>query len=88
MKNVISDKLRDIVEAGSKHMTGGDYEDPEDLVYATKNTLEDLYSRRVDGLYVRHGDAMSAEFTPYFQLLPEERPIYDSLKRIHFATRM
>jgi len=56
---VVADSLKDrqatfvteTVRAASQHMTGGDYEDPEDVIEAANNTFEHIYGVHVECLY-------------------------------------
>ena len=73
-----------MVEAASYHMTGGRYKDPEDVLDEAEYIAEKLYSRRVEGLYIRLPDQNVGlpTFTPYNQLNEKEKSIFDSLKNV------
>lgn len=67
--------------AASFHMSGGDYEDPEDLVRQAKYIADDIYMKRVDGLRVRPCNGCYAPFVPYYMLTPREYDIFIELKQ-------
>jgi len=43
--------ITETVRAASQHMSGGDYEDPEDVIYAANSTFENIYGIKVECLY-------------------------------------
>ena len=54
------------VKAASFHMTGGDYEDPEDVIQQAKTTFEDIHGIPVEGLvkdfvFIKYNDLDSFE---------------------------
>lgn len=66
------------VEATNRSMTGGDYEDPEDVIEQAEETAKRIFSVKVDALeFLKDG---------YYHNLPQERMtkeelhIMDSLK--------
>lgn len=74
----MSEWITKTVEAASKNMTGGDYEDPEDVIEQVEETAERLFSVKVDALeFLKDG---------YWKTLTQERMtkeelhIMDSLK--------
>lgn len=48
----------ELVTAASYHMTGGDYEDPEDVIQQAAYTFDEIHETYVEGLrtYRYHGD--------------------------------
>lgn len=88
MVQVIPDSLRDdaiayeqqIISAASFHMTGGDYEDPEDLVVYTHAKAEELFSTPTLGLAVYGCSNCSfGDFIPYSELTPAQLKIFTLL---------
>lgn len=83
-QNVVPDSLKDkraefVIEAtraASYHMTGGDYEDPEDVLNGANNIFEKIYSVEVRGLYIIPCHACNGVFVPENELTPEQRKHY------------
>lgn len=68
--------IQKTVAAASFHMSGGNYEDPEDVINAAKNIAMDLYGVETynmlrDGYFVR-----------FEKMTPRESLIYDSLLKV------
>lgn len=83
----VPDSLKDeqknfIIEAtkaASFHMTGGDYEDPEDVIWGASKVFEHIYSVRVDGLYTVPCHGCYGYFTPEHELTEAQRKIYNDI---------
>ncbi len=68
------------VSATNLQMTGGDYEDPEDVIEQAEETAERLFTMRVDGLEVRNSNQEYFRFVPKQNLTPSQLKIYEQLK--------
>lgn len=66
------------VEATNKNMTGGDYEDPEDVIEQAEETAERLFSIKEDALQILSNGYWST--IPKNRMTKEELHILDSLK--------
>lgn len=75
-------KMRDwiikTVEATNKNMTGGDYEDPEDVIEQVEETANRLFSVKEDALQILSNGYWST--IPKNRMTKEELHILDSLK--------
>ncbi len=70
-----------LVSAASYHMSGGDYEDPEDLLNEAENLSYRVYSVEVEGLVLKRSkDDWSPLFIPFYKLNQQQRVYFDSLK--------
>lgn len=80
----MADFITKTVSASNLHMTGGDYEDPEDVVEAAERTAKNLYEVEVEGLYYKYQKEYSWEwaFTPKDSLKYRELEIFKKLKGI------
>ena len=97
LQNKKAERITKTVSAASYHMTGWDYEDPEDLINAVSNQADELFSKPVEGLYFdpKHDWYMDTnnfywelslwgwdvEFIPYEKLTPEQKEIFKQLKK-------
>lgn len=72
--------IKDVVSAASFHMSAGDYEDPEDLVYAAGNSFDNIYKKQVEGLRIRIKDISYSQFVPIFALDSAQKVIFNELK--------
>lgn len=87
-KKEIPDSLRDdmakwiteTVSAASLHMSGGDYEDPEDLIEKTTEAAESLFERDVEGLHVLNNKDSYWVFIPYDKLTENQKVIFNDVK--------
>jgi hypothetical protein len=62
-------------------MSGGDYEDPEDLLNEAENLSYRVYSVEVEGLVLKRSkDDWSPLFIPFYKLNQQQRVYFDSLK--------
>lgn len=70
------------VSAASQHMTGGDYEDPEDLVEETTRQAQQIFAVKVEGLnkYKRKGGQTDYVFIPFPELDSSEVVLFHQLK--------
>lgn len=79
-KTKYTEYVQKVVSAASYHMTTADYEDPEDLVRAAKNSADKLFSVTYYELY--YDDGWKPHYIKLDQMTPEESKIYDSLLNI------
>lgn len=83
-RTIIPDSLRKsqeefiikAVSAASLHMTAGDYEDPEDVIYEAKRTFENIHGIETEGLYYQ----LTGIFIPYNKLDSTQLKIFKKLK--------
>ena len=73
--------ITETVRAASNNMTGGDYEDPEDLVYASSNVFNDIHRVKVEGLNF-YKDGQYLNFIEYSHLDSAQKIIFNDLKTI------
>ena len=66
----------DLVSAASFHMTGGDYEDPEDVIQQAAYTFDEIHSKRVEGLMRIDHHGAYGDFIPYNKLDSAELVIW------------
>lgn len=70
-----------LVSAASYHMSGGDYEDPEDLLSEAEFLSYRVYSVEVEGLVLKRSkDDWQPLFIPFHKLNQQQRIYFDSLK--------
>lgn len=69
------------VSATNYNMTGGDYEDPEDVVSKAHLVAEELFSINVQGLDYRECNGCMWQFIPEYELTQEQLKIFYSLKK-------
>lgn len=88
VRSNVPDSLKDkqanfVIEttkAASFHMTGGDYEDPEDVIEKANEIFERIYSVEVDGMFTYPGHGAHPTFTQESDLTPSQLIIYKELK--------
>lgn len=79
LKNDHAKFVIEATRAASFHMTGGDYEDPEDVMNAASLIFQSIYSVEKDGLKTVACHGCYSTFTPENELTPTQRKIYNSL---------
>ncbi len=73
--------ITETMKASSNQMTGGDYEDPEDVIEQLEETGRRLFTKRVDGLRKWNSEGRYwDDFVPVYELTKRELFILDSLK--------
>jgi hypothetical protein len=72
--------IRETVSAASNQMTGGDYEDPEDVIAEARRTSKELYGVEIEGLNMSVPGSYTLKFIPVHQMNPFQKRILDSLK--------
>jgi hypothetical protein len=88
MDNYLSDSAKikmafwitETVKATNNQMTGGDYEDPEDVIEQLEETGEKLFSVKIEGLRIKQNAGSYWEFIPKPELTKKQIQILDSLK--------
>ena len=73
--------IKELVSASNFHMTGGDYEDPEDVIAKAESVADRVYGVEVEGLDMVVPNSYTRKFIPADQLTPELKNMLDSLKR-------
>ncbi len=68
------------VSASNLHMTGGDYEDPEDVIQQAERTGERIFSIQVEGLEIRYTSNGWWVFIPKEKLNGEQLKEFELLK--------
>ncbi len=79
-KTKYTEYVQKVVSAASYHMTTADYEDPEDLVRAARNSANELFSVTYYELY--YTSSWNSYCIKHDQMTPEESKIYDSLLNV------
>lgn len=87
-RDIVPDSLKDkqaefvvdVVKAASYHMTGGDYEDPEDVIEQANETFVKIYAIETVGLWIVPCHGCYGLFVPKDKLSKDELKIYNSLK--------
>lgn len=69
------------VSASNLHMSGGDYEDPEDVVHQIERTGFNIYSRNVEGLEISKCKTCYWVFIEKSALNEKQLIIFDSLNK-------
>ena len=72
--------ITETVKSASQQMTGGDYEDPEDLIEQCEETGLRLFQVRVEGLNIRKKSNGYFEFVPKYELTQKQLLIFNDLK--------
>jgi hypothetical protein len=75
--------ITETVSASNHQMTGGDYEDPEDVIEELQDVGEDLFSVKVEGLKrikKRSGQVVDFYFIPKSELTPEQLKIFSTIR--------
>lgn len=68
------------IEAASRHMTAGDYEDPEDVIEeATEQSFVIYPEKRIPVLHIMMPGSGNSESLAPWELNPYQKHIYDSL---------
>jgi hypothetical protein len=77
--------IKETVSAASLHMTDGDYEHPEKLVETVSAEAHQIYGKTVRKIGLRYavsdGDHYAHRFVQYQDLDPDEREMFELLKR-------
>lgn len=81
LKSEYNKWVQETIKAASQHMTGGDYEDVDETIWAAKNVADELFRVKELGLRKEIND----QYWDDFYILPivmtiEERQIFDSLR--------
>jgi hypothetical protein len=72
--------IKETVAATNFKMSGGDYEDPEDVIEQCEETAQKLFSIKVEGLIKTSYSGSYGIFIPKNELTKYELHILDSLK--------
>jgi len=72
--------ITETVKASNNHMTGGDYEDPEDVIEQCEETAQRLFSIETEGLTKYTSPQSFGIWYSKEQLTKRELQILDSLK--------
>ena len=80
LKNKQANFVIEVVKSASYHMTGGDYEDPEDVIEQANETFIEIYSYRVECLVKIPCHGCYPQYTTIDKLSPEQLKIYQSIK--------
>ena len=80
LKDKKAQYIKDLVSAASLHMSAGDYESPENLVYAASRCFDGIYNVDVEGLTIRHEDIYMPQFIPFDKLTKEQKIIFNDVK--------
>ncbi len=83
LRPAMADWIKETVRAASFHMTGGDYEDPEDVIEEAEEVAERLFARSFtsEGLRFIRYDASFTEDVPYEKLTNYEKKVFEELKK-------
>jgi len=81
LRSAMVDWIKETVRAASYHMTGGDYEDPEDVIEQAEETANRLFSRtfEYEGLRM-YNRRESPKDVAYVDLTGGQKEIFDYLK--------
>lgn len=79
-KAALAEWVKGTVSAASYHMSGGDYEDPEDVIEQAERTGRDLFEVKIEGLEYRQCDQCYWEFIARPDLNERQQKLCDSLK--------
>ena len=71
----------EVVRAASLHMTGGDYEDPEDVIEEADNIFIGMYATPVKGLRVWNCHGCYPEFITPKEMDVEQKLIFEKLSK-------
>jgi hypothetical protein len=72
--------IKETVSASNFHMSGGDYEDPEDVIEQAEITFNRIYGVPVKGL-ATWGNEHPYEFIPFNKLNKTQLKIYNELDK-------
>lgn len=81
MKIQYANWVKETVAAASNHMTGGDYEDPEDVIEQAEESGKRIFESKAEGLYRVLSEGQWREFIPKERLTKEELVILEKLKK-------
>lgn len=73
--------VKELISASNFHMTGGDYEDPEDVIEEAERVANNLYGKQVEGLSMVLPSSYTRKFIPEHQLSPDLKHMLDSMKQ-------
>ena len=73
--------ITETVSAASLHMTGGDYEDPEDLVQQCQYTADKIFAVPTEGLERLEGEHTYWFFIPKKDLTESQLEKFERLKK-------
>ena len=76
MKPKMAQWITETIRASNQQMTGGGYEDPEDVIEATGELAERLFSVEVEGLNSLASGYDQWVFTPVGRLSPRQRKMF------------
>jgi len=78
--------ITETIKAASNRMTGGDYEDPEDLIEEVGELADKNFQRKSEGLYYTYktssDDFGTYVFVPYSKLTPAQKITFNKIKPI------
>lgn len=77
----LADFITKTVSATNLNMTGGDYEDPEDVIVQAERTGEKLFGVNTVGLIVHDTDNSYGEFIPKSRLSDKQLIIFNNLSK-------
>lgn len=78
--------ITETTRAASQHMTGGDYEDPEDVIEQAQESAERLYLRPQLVLVLEDSRKASLQKYGPWELGPADQRMYDSLRVLPLGT--
>ncbi len=82
LKEKYAEWITKTVSASNLHMTGGDYEDPEDVIQQAERTGERIFSIQTEGLETRQDSRSYWEFIPKNRLTGAQLKEMERLKNI------
>jgi hypothetical protein len=80
LKDDLKEFIVKTVSATNQQMSGGDYEDPEDVIATAEDVGTRLYAKPVEGLYVKDNSQSWWEFKSKKYLTKNELDILENLK--------
>lgn len=83
LRFAMAEWVKETVRAASNQMTGGDYEDPEDVIVQAEKTANRLFSRttRAEGMRFYRKSADNPSEIRYENLSIPEKKVFDELKK-------
>jgi hypothetical protein len=80
LKVKYSEWVTETVKASNNNMTGGDYEDPEDVIAQAEITGHNIFSVEVEGMYITECSECMWDFTPVSKMTPKQLIIFNRIK--------
>lgn len=72
--------VTETIKASNNNMTGGDYEDPEDVVAQVEITGHNIFAVKVEGMHITNCSECMWEFVPVDKMTPRQISIFKKLK--------